>query len=265
MSGNWFKDHHRVLVYLPGSGGEFITALLNGQDMESSGTMTGNNRYRSYNSFPGHESLINLSKTLPESKDEWVDECRIKFETEMKLKEYLENSDLVDWKNQGNPDLGPGPIIRTIDDYTEEFAPDNTWFPTHYDYGLFREPVWKWLDYDNDYWPVHWSIMLFLKTSAYRQDGSTMTLEEKSHEFNPKNPGNTWHSEMDSYRKLYSRFPNSRISIDDKFDREFNIKTQYIDWAKRNLKSLDKYLETKNARDKFNDECYDYLNDQLPK
>ena len=40
MSGNWFKDHHRVLVYLPGSGGEFITALLNGQDMESSSTMT---------------------------------------------------------------------------------------------------------------------------------------------------------------------------------------------------------------------------------
>ena len=56
------------------------------------------------------------------------------------------------------------------------------------------------------------------------------------------------------YREYYNtRFPNSRISIDD-FD--FQTKTNYKDWALKNLAVAKTMLEKYNISSKWTDEVF---------
>lgn len=268
---NWFKDTQRVLVYPPGAGGEYITACYNGQDLTEDYSYSkgapGKNRYASHNGFPGHDILFEKSKTLPLSPGEWTEENRLNFSSESELKEFINKEDPEGkWKKStGNPDANK--VIRKfpIGEYetgNKVLVEHPIWFPTHYDYGCFREPVWKWLDFDDLYWMVHWSICIFFKSvdSFEKKQENIINL---SQEFNVENPHTTWHQDRHIYRNYYNKkFPNSRISVDDKSFRE---ELNYIEWAELNLEAMEKYLVDNNARDVIYKPCWDYLKNAMPR
>lgn len=265
---DWFKDHQRVLVYPPGAGGEYITAVLNSQDLSqdfSFSKMAPNrNRYSSHNSFPGHPILFEEAQRLPSRAGEWTEECRVNFKNEMEIKRFLKEQDPKHkWKQEtGNPDVdkvireqpgeGEYETINTV------FVENAKWFPTHYDYNVFREPVWKWLDYDNPYWTIHWSVCMFFKDRNCPKD-----IAEISHEWYTESPELTWHPERNIFRNYYNqKYPNSRISVDD---LKFRDKTRYIDWAENNLKAMRKYLVDNNRLDYMNQDCWRFLNEEMPR
>ena len=152
----WFKDHQRVLVYHPGQGGEYICCKLNGENMKSEEDNP-INRYRTINSFPGQDYLYDQAERQEHVKWEWSEECRLSFNSEQHLKNELQNSN-PDFKFiGGNPDRELPRLGR------RNYAEKSDWFPTHWCYGLFREPVFKWLDCDNDEWIYHWAICIQMK------------------------------------------------------------------------------------------------------
>jgi len=265
---NWFKDYHRVLVYPSGGGGEYITACYNGQDLNEDFSFSkrapGRNRYSSHNSFPGHNILYDEAVKLPKiDGGEWTEECRINFSDEIEIKKFLNKKDPNgNWKQfTGDPDNTK--VVRQYPigkyDFGEKvFVENPIWFPTHYDYNVFREPVWKWLDYDHDYWLVHWAMAMFFK------DGSgEFEIIDISHEFNSKQPHLNWYRDRHVYRNYYNqKFPKSRISVDDE---SFRKDVNYIDWAEENLEVMEKYLVDNNAIDKINKKCWDYLHNAMPR
>ena len=269
---DWFKDHQRVLVYPPGAGGEYITAVLNSQDLTADFSFSkrapGRNRYSSHNSFPGHSILFEEAQNLPQTPGEWTDECRLNFKNEMEIKRFLKEQDPKGhWKQlTGNPDVDK--VIREkpgkgeYETVNTVFVHDAKWFPTHYDYNCFREPVWKWLDYDNPYWTVHWSMCIFFKGDSPVQEG-TVDIAELSHEWYSDLPEQSWHPERNIYRNYYNqKYPNSRINVDD---LEFRDKTRYINWAEDNLKAMNKYLVDNDRLDSMNQDCWRYLNEEMPR
>jgi len=271
---NWFKDYQRVLVYLPGAGGEYITALYNGQDMSrdqslDNTTTDSRNRYKSHNSFPGHHLLFNKARSLPAIPGEWTDECRLHFTSESEIKKWINKVDPdQDWKeNTGDPDSSI--LVREFP--IGEYETGNTvivekpiWFPTHHDYGVFREPVWKWLDFDDDYWMFHWSFCIFFKGDMIGdKDQSPFYFSEISSEFNSISPHLTWHRERWIFKNYYSqKFPNSRISVDDS---TFQKETNYIGWAEQNLEAIRKHLVDTKTIDNIDKKCWDYLCNAMPK
>ena len=239
----WFKDHQTVLVYHPGSGGEYICSKLNVQKL----LLDKFNKHRCFNSFPGNDKLYELVSVQEAVNWEWTEECRLKLRSEKQLQEIV-NKD-KDWHYvSGNPDrnkprLGQRSLMENCNH-----------FPTHWCYGLFREPVYKWIDCDNDYWLLHWDLVLDIKDryfeSAIQQSvGKWMKYREASKD----------HFSFDKrykrYREYYNtRFPNSRISIDD---LDFQTKTDYKAWALKNLAVAKKMLEKYNIRSQWTDKVFD--------
>lgn len=265
---NWFKDHQRVLVYPPGAGGEYITIKYNKQDLfqhySYSKRAPNRNRYSSHNSFPGHNILFDEVAKLPPITGEWTDECRLNFSNEGEIKKFINKKDPTgEWKKvTGNPDadkvIREYPIGKDKSDKVV-FVHNPIWFPTHYDYGVFREPVWKWLDFDDHYWMVHWSLAMFFKDTHV----SATKFTTISDEFYWKAPFATWHQERHIYRNYYNqKFPKSRISVDDE---SFRKDVDYIWWAEKNLEAMEKYLVDNNAIDKINKRCWDYLHNAMPR
>jgi hypothetical protein len=260
----WFKDDQRVLVYPPGAGGEYITAVKNSQDLSKHWSLSkgapGRNRYSSHNSFPGHDYIFDLAQGKPSIAGEWTDECRVHFNSESAIKKFLDKKDPTGkWRQTtGDPDQDIVKRHRPVgeDDFAEVvFVQNPIWFPTHYDYGVFRDPVWKWLDFDSNYWMVHWSMCIFFKSMG--------NIVELSHEFNWRHPATTWHQDRHLYRNYYNqKFPNARISVDDK---EFRKTVNYIEWAELNLEAMKKHLDDTNQSNVINPACWDYLNNAMPR
>lgn len=269
MLMDWFKDHQRVLVYLPGSGGEYITVCYNNQDLDKDYSFSkrapGRNRYSCHNGFPGHNILFEESCKMPKKIGEWTDECRLNFNSEQELKNYLDEKDPEgDWRQKtGDPDSDK--VVRKfpVGEFgtKEEVLVDNpVWFPTHYDYGLFREPVYKWLDFNDSYWLTHWFLSLTFKcdTSITPDKMNSLFLE-----FNVKNPDKSWHIDRWIYRNYYNqKFPESRISVDD---ANFRKEVDYIGWAEKNLEAIEKWLVEGNAMPSISNKCWDYLHNAMPK
>jgi hypothetical protein len=211
----WFKDHQRVLVYYPGSGGEYITSKLNKQKLNPLPF----NRYLCINGFPGQAYLYSKAEKSDPVDWEWSEECRLSFNSEEELKDEIIATG-EDWRFQGgNPDrelprLGRRHISQSAD-----------WFPAHYDYGLFRDPVWKWLDCDNLEWVIHWAICIQLKTITVEKIDPDMIIKRYK-----------------NYRDYYSKWPEARISVDDEFIKN---EAEYHTWAKKNIKTLLPILENK--------------------
>ena len=208
---NWFQDHQRVLVYHPGQGGEYICCKLNGETFPEDNPT---NRFRTINSFPGQDYLYDQAERSEPVYWEWSEECRLTFNSEQHLKNEIQNSNPRFKFMGGNPDRELPRLGR------RNHAEKSNWFPTHWCYGLFREPVFKWLDCDNDEWLHHWAVCIQMKgdrSNIVRTDETIITLNR--------------------YRNYYSsRYPNSRISVDDP---KFREETGYMDWAKRNVELLD--------------------------
>ena len=207
---SWFKDHQRVLVYHPGQGGEYICCKLNEEKHKENDI----NRYNTINGFPGQDYLYKQAERLEKLDWEWSEECRLTFNSEQHLKNELQNSN-PDFKFLGgNPDRNLPRLGR------RNYAKSSDWFPTHWDYGIFRKPVFQWLDCDNDEWIHHWAVCIQMK-----DDRSTIVR--------PEDTVKTYRL----YREYYSsRYPDSRLSVDD---QDFRQKTGYMDWAKRNIELLD--------------------------
>jgi len=236
---NWFKDDQRVLVYHPGAGGEYVTSILNGQKL----ILLDSNRYKSLNSFPAHDLLYKTSTALKEINQEWSEECRLNFSSEQELKEFINKTDPTDqWKfSSGNPDRDNPRLGR------RNVLESSKWFHTHFDFNLFREPVWKWLDYTNPYWILHWALCIIVKGDV---DIRTDTLTRTK-------------STIKRFKKYYSnKFPNSRIDVDD---LKFRADTNYLEWAQKNIDAISEVISPDTYGGEFisYQEYEDFL--ELPK
>ena len=81
----WFQDHQTVLVYHPGSGGEYICSKLNGQKDLSDKT----NKFRCINGYPANDYLYDIASQKEGVEFEWSEECRLTFSSEDELKETV--------------------------------------------------------------------------------------------------------------------------------------------------------------------------------
>lgn len=237
----WFQDHQTVLVYHPGSGGEYICCRLNGQKELSDK----NNKHRCFNNFPGSERLYEESIELPAVDFEWAEECRLTFNSEDEYKDKVTSHQ--GWQfTSGNPDrIKPRLGQRTLMENCNHF-------PTHWCYGLFREPVFKWLDCDNDYWLAHWDLVLDIKDRYFEKElqeskGKWTHYEAASLDYY------SFQQRYKRYRQYYTdKFPNSRITVESLFD-----KVDYISWGKRNLAVCKSYLDKHSISSKHIDKIYD--------
>ena len=238
---NWFQDHQTVLVYHPGSGGEHICCKLNGQKELSDK----NNKHRCINSFPGSDRIYDKVYSKSGVSYEWSEECRITFESEKELKAFVIED--PDWKlKSGNPDrLKPRLGQRTVIDNVNHF-------PTHWCFGLFREPVYKWLDCDNDYWIKHWDLVLDIKDHYFEKEiqesiGKWLKYSEAEKDFY------SFKNRYLRYREYYkTRFPNSVLLVE-----ELAEKVNYKQWAKTNLRVAERLLKKHNIKSKYTDEVFD--------
>ena len=238
----WFQDHQTVLVYHPGSGGEYICSRLNGQKELADK----HNKHRCFNSFPGSDSLYEAVLKKEPVEWEWSEECRLVFKDEDELKKFVTVEE--NWMYMsGNPDrIKPRLGQRTLMENCNHF-------PTHWCYELFREPVYKWLDCDNDYWLVHWDLMLDIKDRYFENNIKASRGKWQKYDSAQKDPRSFSQRYM-RYREYYkTRFPKSRITIESLVQ-----KTDYKNWAESNLRSckllLDKYDFSSSVIDKVFDE-----------
>ena len=265
----WFKPHQRVLVYPPGAGGEYIvTALTSSTGFEDVNTNL--NKYTSGMDFPGSVILHREASKLPENHGEWTEECRLNFSDEMELKEFLKEKlpreDL--WKSYVNndPDTEEHPNPFPVAHYKTgniESTMKPVWYPAHYDYNIFRAPVWWWLDYDNVYWNVHWSLCLKVKNENNLTITNEKDIEPLFVQFDVNDLHNWEHgTNRNIFRNYYNiKYPKSRISVDNE---DFKEETNYIKWAERNLKVIKPFAD--KFRDRGNSKLlWEYLNDALPR
>ena len=225
----WFKDFQTVLVYHPGSGGEYICSKLNGQKE----LYDKNNKHRCFNSFPGSGHLYETVSSREPTDWEWSEECRLTFKDEKELQSFVTKEEKWYFKS-GNPDrLSPRLGQKSLMENCNHF-------PTHWCYGLFREPVYKWLDCDNDYWLVHWDIMLDIKDLYVENNVEQSKGKWNRYDKAEKDP-RSFLQRYNRYRDYYkTRFPKSRVSIESLVS-----KTNYKQWAENNL-SLSKAILDKH-------------------
>lgn len=255
----WFKKHHRVLVYPPGAGGEYIVSTLDGDNYQS---VNNQNKYVSGKSFPGFVALQTEAEKLPEQHGEWTPECRLNFSNEIELKNFVKEKTL---KIPHNPDLEEESIGFPVAHYktgnlSSTMKP--VWYPVHYDFNIFRAPVWWWLDYDDIYWNVHWTLCLKIKNENNIGESIEYDLQPLFKLFDIDNVHNWNHNNRNIYRNYYNqKHPKSRISVDNEYFRE---ETNYIEWAEKNLKIIkpfaDRFRTTGNGK-----VLWEYLNDAMPR
>ena len=266
---NLFKDHHRVLVYLPGAGGEYITSVLSGQTVNFGPNLAKGwqNRHYSKNIFPGHEELLKFAHTLPKVHGEWTEECRLNFSNEMAIKKFINNKEPNNhWGIDKEENLRVPLVIYDTGNIRSNKKPE--WFPTHYDFGVFRMPVWHWLDCDNPYWSAHWAFCSFFKATPTDISNNKLKMFElllrHLNTFDVVD-NRLFRPNEDIYRNYYNqKFSKYRISVDNE---SFQNETNYITWAEENLKAIGIHLsiKPKSALGSTATQCWEYLNDCLPR
>ena len=238
---NWFQDHQTVLVYHPGAGGEYICSKLNGQKTFNDKT----NKFRCVNGYPANEYLFNTASQLEGVDFEWTEECRLSFESEVQLKEFISAD--INWRvTGGNPDrLSPRLGQKTITENVNHF-------PTHWCFGLFREPVYKWIDCDNDYWIKHWDLILDIKDRYFEKDEQASTGKWEKYPEATKD-FYSFKNRYSRYREYYkTRFPNSVLLIED-----LVYTVNYKQWAEANLRVAENLLKRYNIKSKYTDDVFD--------
>jgi len=237
----WFQDHQTVLVYHPGSGGEYICSKLNGQKDLNDKT----NKFRCINGYPGNDYLYDIASQKEGVKFEWSEECRLTFSSEDELKETVTQQ--TGWQftsgnpNRTSPRLGQKTITENVNH-----------FPTHWCFGLFREPVYKWLDSNQDYWIKHWDLMLDIKDRYFEKEiqesiGKWEKYPEAEKDFY------SFKNRYLRYREYYkTRFPNSVLLVEELADS-----VNYKQWAETNLRVAERLLKKHNIKSKYTDEVFD--------
>ena len=237
----WFQDHQTVLVYHPGSGGEYICSKLNGQKDLSDKT----NKFRCINGYPANDYLYDIASQKKGVEFEWSEECRLTFSSEDELKETVTQQ--PGWQftsgnpNRTSPRLGQKTITENVNH-----------FPTHWCFGLFREPVYKWLDSGQDYWIKHWDLMLDIKDRYFEKEiqesiGKWEKYPEAEKDFY------SFKNRYLRYREYYkTRFPNSVQLVEELADS-----VNYKQWAETNLRVAERLLKKHNIKSKYTDEVFD--------
>jgi len=228
------KKTQTVLIYQPGMGGEYIS--VSKSSMTDTDLVNEDNRYFGV-TFPQHPFLSSKATELPPLPGEFISEQRLTFKTQQEGFDYLCN-------------FGQDPYFGGRDLGRPEL--NNAWLFAHWHFGVW-EDHWRWIDWDNDNWPTHWSICSGFKHGKlnkhwFKQDPTVKLIEgsiKKSHgharTFDYFNGGI---DNIKKYREYYRKhFPNNSFNI----DREDGESVNYKDWAKTNIQALHKqYAYKKN-------------------